>query len=116
MTTDLSIDSSILLDVIKGVLHKSAHAAVWGVVAVDDVLFAQWDQLARLIEGLALQRSGCAESPARATLCLILDRGNVTLFNGDILLARANVRWKVNLIVRTPVCTQKSFLIIDVDV
>ena len=36
--TDLRVDSSVLLDVVKGVLHEAAHAAVGGRVAVDDVL------------------------------------------------------------------------------
>ena len=36
--TDLRVDSSVLLDVVKGVFHEAAHAAVGGRVAVNDVL------------------------------------------------------------------------------
>ena len=77
--TDLSVDTAVALDVVEGVLHESTHAAVGGVVAVDDVLLAERDQLSGLLEGLALQGSGGAEGPAGTALTLILDPGNVAL-------------------------------------
>ena len=77
--TDLGVNTAVLLDVVEGVLHESAHAAVGGVVAVDDVLLAQRHQLAGLLEVLALERSSGAESPARAALALVLNTGNVSL-------------------------------------
>ena len=77
--TDLGVNTAVLLDVVEGVLHESTHAAVGGVVAVDDVLLTQRHELAGLLEVLALERSGGAESPAGAALALVLNTGNVAL-------------------------------------
>lgn len=55
----LCVDSSVGLDVPKGVIHQSTHAAHVPKVprAVNQLLLAQRNQLSGLPEGLALQRS-----------------------------------------------------------
>lgn len=68
----LRVQSSVLLDVGKGLVHQTTVAALVALRpgAVHQVLLAQGHQLASLPEVLTLQRAGGAEGPAGAALTL----------------------------------------------
>ena len=75
----LGVDAAIFLDVVEGEVHETSLAAVVALLrgAVDEVLLRERDQLASLLEVLALERAGGAERPARPAHALVLDRGDV---------------------------------------
>lgn len=72
----LGVDSAIVLDVLERIVHESAVAAVVAVHrrAIDQILFGQRHQNARLAEVLTLERTGRRERPARSAVALVLDR------------------------------------------
>ena len=60
----LGVDAAVFFDVLERVVHDAAAAAIVAVLdrAVDEVLFAQGDQLAGFAGVLTLQRSGLANT------------------------------------------------------
>lgn len=68
----LRVDAFVRLDVIEGVVHEAAVAALVAVLlaAVDQVLFGQLDHAAVLAIVLAFQGADGAEGPAGAAVAL----------------------------------------------
>lgn len=66
----VGIDSPVLLHVLKGVGHVASTTAAVAGDAVDQVLGAEVQHLARLLLQLPLQSARRAERPARSTLAL----------------------------------------------
>merc|ERR1719374_442341 len=77
----LSIDTTVSFNVSEGVVHEASHAAVVAVVsgAVDQLLLRKAHQFASLLRMLTFERAGGGESPARATLLLVLDGSHQVL-------------------------------------
>lgn len=68
----LSVQATIVLDVLEGLVHESTIAALisFRTRAVNQVLLTEGYQFASLSELLTLHGSSCAEGPARTTLTL----------------------------------------------
>ena len=71
----LRVDAAVLPDVLEGVGHVAAAAAIVVGHTIHQVLGAKGEQLPRLPFQLPLQRAHRAESPARATLALRVHDG-----------------------------------------
>ena len=78
---DLSVYAVVVVDILEGIVHEAAIAALVSVVicAVKEVLFTQRNKLSSLAEVLALQRSSRGEGPAGSARALVLDLGDGTL-------------------------------------
>ncbi len=76
-----SVDAVVVLDVLEGKVHEASLASMVAILhgAVDQVLFAERNELAGLAEVLTLQSAGGRESPARSTLTLVLHFGDGSL-------------------------------------
>jgi len=77
----LGVNTSIVLDVTEGVVHKTAVASVVAVLggAIDQVLLGERDQHSGLAVMLTLQGASGGEGPAAAAMSLILDGGHSSL-------------------------------------
>ncbi|KAF1754016.1 hypothetical protein GCK72_020574 [Caenorhabditis remanei] len=74
----LGINTVVVTNVLKGLVHKSSVASVVSVLggAVDEILFGERDELSKLASVLSFECSGGGERPARSTHSLVLDIGD----------------------------------------
>ena len=101
----LCINSSIVSDVLKCKVHESSITSIVPELstAVNEILFAQTDQLSSLPKMHRFQCSGCGETPARSTITLY--DTNVSLNYKSLTLA---FTWSLTL-VTAPSCLQSTF-------
>ena len=79
----LSVNSSIILYILEGVVHQppiAPHVSIT-LATVDQVLLTQWDQFVAPGKVLSFQRSSGWEWPTWATLSLVFHCGHISLFN-----------------------------------
>jgi len=71
----LSVNSTIILNVVEGVVHETAPAAVVAVFAgaIDQLLLRKAHQGSSLFRVLTFERASGGESPARSALLLVFD-------------------------------------------
>merc|ERR1712168_694320 len=77
----LSVDSTVLEDVLEGDVGVAAVAGVVVGVTVHQVLLGEGDEVARGNGVSALDSSDGGESPAGAALALVLDRGDSAIIS-----------------------------------
>ena len=73
-----SAESSVLDDVLEGIIHQSSIASLVSVAAgaVNQLLFREGGELSGLEGDSSFNRSGGGERPARSALSLVLDGGH----------------------------------------
>ena len=85
----LGVDTSVVDDVLEGVVHNTSVAAFVDLVTVDQLLLGQARQVSSLDEVDTFHGSGTGESPAGTAHSLVLNTGDspllapVNLINGD---------------------------------